>query len=244
MRKFPLVSALSLLGLIGSVHAADFRPAVLIQGKTSLVNLIDQDALMKHGQVNAMVHFTTAVSQKGDTRRYWTRVSGGTPNSELLTKEVIGKIDRSFFDPAIYRGTPQTVVIFGTVIFTVVEGKPHLRIYLNQETEDLKRGSDFIAPQLVLLPGTKFKGFEWPQKAAGASAMVGVRMDIDINGKITGMKLEYESRKGMDFGGQAMMNLKDATFLPGFRNGKPVSCSFSMPVHFKGAVFGSQWSPN
>jgi hypothetical protein len=247
MPKFPLLRSLLLLIFLTSGYAqagSEFRPAVLMQGPSSLVNLIDQDLLMKRGQGTAMIHFTTGVSQMGDTRAFWTTVYGGTPNAEALTREVIGKIDRSFFHPAIYRGTPQPVIVFGTVAFAVVEGKPHLRIYLNQEMEDLKHNNDFIAPQMVLLPGTQFKGIYWPQKAAGVSATVGIRMNIDVNGKIAGMKLEHESRKGLDFGGQAMMDLKDATFLPGYRNGKPVSCSFSMPIHFKGTQPGAQWNPN
>jgi hypothetical protein len=256
MRKFPLVSVLLFLTLLGNIHAKDpdFRPALMIQGSSGLANLIDGESLMKQGQGTAMVHFTVRVSTGGSTRlavtasgntiKAWTIAYGGTSNADRLQREVANKIDRAIFYPAIYRGTPQAALIFGTVVFAVVEGKPHVRVYLNQDFDEIKSNHDFIAPQLVLLPGTKFKGVDWPQKAPYVPATVGIRMNIDATGKITGMNLEYESPKGMDFGGQTMMDLKDATFMPGYRNGKPVSCSFSLPFHFRGGWSGSQWNPN
>ena len=186
--------------------------------------------------------FSAVISTKGDTRAYYTRVYGGTPGTEILTKELIGKIDRAIFHPALYRGTPQDTMIFGTVVFAVVEGKPHLRIYLNQEKEDLKKGSDFIAPQLVFLPGTWFskEGFRYPARANGQAGTVAVRLDIGVDGKVNGQQLVYESPKGMDFGGQVMMDVKEATFLPGYRSGKPVSSSFTMPWIYRG-VGNNQW---
>jgi hypothetical protein len=120
-------------------------------------------------------------------------------------------------------------------------GKPHLRIFLNQEAEDLKKQTDFIAPQLILRRTEKFRGFDWPQRAGGNSGMAAVRLNIDATGKITGMKLEQEEPKGMDFGGQLMMNVKDAIFLPGYRNGQPVACSFTLPFIYRGIRGGSQW---
>ena len=104
MRPFLPFLGLLWLVLLSKNTAAEqvqSRPAVLIQGKSSLVNLIDQDALVKRGQGNAMVFFTAVVSEGGHTREYFTRVYGGTPNSEALTREIIGKIDRSFFHPAL-----------------------------------------------------------------------------------------------------------------------------------------------
>lgn len=260
MSKFLLVLASSLLTVIGNIQAKDFRPALLVHGSNGLADLIDGQSLMKQGQGTAMVHFTVRVSTAGTTRlgattygatseiRSWTIAYGGTPNSDRLQREVANKIDRAVFHPAIYDGASQPAVVFGTVLFAVAEGKPRVRVYLNQEMNDIKNNHDFVAPQLILLPGTKFTketgGIQWPQKAGLVSATVGVRMNIDATGKITGMNLEYESPKGMDFGGQVMMGLKDATFTPGYRNGKPVSCSFSLPLHFRGTGAGTRWNPN
>lgn len=245
MHASPLLRGLIFLILLGGFTAqaaSEFRPAVLAPGRSSLVNLIDTKALMKHGQGSGMVMFTAVIATRGDTRRYFTRVYGGTPGTEVLTKELIGKIDRAIFHPALYRGTPQDAMISGTVVFAVAEGKPHLRVYLNQEKEDLKKDNDFIAPQLIFLPGTWFnkEGLRYPAKANGQAGTVAVRLDIGLDGKVNGQKLLYEAPKGMDFGGQVMMDIKEATFLPGYRNGKPVSCSFTLSVIYRG-VGNNQW---
>jgi len=47
-------------------------------------------------------------------------------------------------------------------------GKPHLRIFLNQEEDDLQSGKDLIAPQLAWVPGnTEYKGIFYPPSAPG-----------------------------------------------------------------------------
>ena len=72
--------------------------------------------------------------------------------------------------------------------------------------------------------------------------MAAVRLNIDTNGKITGMQLETEQPKGMEFGAQLMTDLKDGPiFVPGYRNGKPVACSFTFPMIYRGTGGGSQW---
>ena len=246
MKRFrPICGFVFLIFLSSSPaqNTSQMRPVVLGTGSSSLVNKLDPVALLKHGQGDTMVNFITVVSELGDTRAYYTRIYGGMPESKFLTEELIGKIDRAIFHPALYRGTPQATVVFGTVVFFVRDGKPHLRIFLNQEMDELKRGSDFISPQLVLLPGTKFKGIDYPLKGGGASGNVAVRMDIDATGRITGKKLLHESPAGRGFGAQVMSQIGDATFLPAYRNGKPVSCSFTMPMIFKG-VGGRQWKAN
>lgn len=243
MRAFLRTFTLLWLIFIAGVKGADVqsRPALMVQGRSALVNLIDINSLMQRGQGTGMVFFSAVVGTNGDTRRYYTRVYGGSPNTELLAREITGKIDRSIFHPALYHGTPQEAMVCGTVAYAVVEGKPHLRIFLNQEMEDLKKQTDFIAPQLVFMRTERFRGFDWPQRAGGNSGMAAVRLNIDVTGKITGMKLEQEEPKGMDFGGQLMMDLKDAIFLPGYRNGQPVACSFTLPFVYRGIGGSSQW---
>ena len=42
---------------------------------------------------------------------------------------------------------------FGTLTFSVMDGKPHLRIFANQELSELQKETDFIAPQAIWMPG-------------------------------------------------------------------------------------------
>jgi hypothetical protein len=234
MRANHAFYGLIFLNFLGACYAKtepEFRPAIIGTGRRSLVNLIDTNSLMKQGQGNAMVMFTCVVSSLGHTSKYYTRVYGATPGSEALVKELFGKIGQASFLPAIYSYAPQTAVVSGTVVFVVTQGKPHLAIYLNQEMDDLKRGNDFIAPQLLLLPGSNLNEIDYPARAGGAYGTFAARMDIDASGKVTRCNKIYEYPPGLDHGAKMTMQIRGATFLPGYRNGKPVACSFTFGVH-------------
>jgi TonB family protein len=118
------------------------------------------------------------------------------------------------------------------VSFFVVAGKPHLRIFLNQEEDDLKNGRDFVAPQLAFVGDSKFKGIYYPHHVATISGVAAVEMDINITGKVKIIRLAYEHPPGKGFGAEAVEGLRNAVFIPGFRNGKAVPCRFTFPVIF------------
>jgi len=173
MRAFPLFCVSFLLISLGNLCAEqlpEMRPALLGTGPRSLVNLIDTDFLMKRGQTDAMVMFTCSVTDLGYS--YDTVTFRGTPNSNPLAEEAVNKSARAIFIPAVYQHKNRHSVILGTIIFRVIQGKPHLRIYLNQEKEHLLHGNDFISPQPIFFQGQKFKGFEYPQRGIGFSATV------------------------------------------------------------------------
>jgi len=211
----------------------EFRPALLTNSRRSLVNLINTEGLMKHGQGNAIVMFSCGVS--GGGYGYGMQVYRGSPNSELLTRELLGRCSQAYFEPAVYRHNRMTVWINGTVSFSVVNGKPHLRIFLNQEEPDLTHGNDFIAPQFANVPGNpKFQGIYWPPGAPGHEGVASVTMDIDVTGKVLSAKVVYEYPPGMGFGAAVAGPIRDALFIPGFRNGKAVQCRFTWSLLFSG----------
>ncbi len=215
---------------------SQIRPALLGNHQRSLVNMIDGESLMKRGQKDGLIMFSCGVTKLGFG--YWPQVYRGTPNSDLLGKEVSRRIMQAQFEPAIYNGANTTVWIFGTVVFAIVDGKPRIRVYLNQEDEDLNKGRDFIAPQLAFVPGnTKYKGIYYPSSAPGHPGVASVTMDIDTIGRVKNPKISYEHPKNMKFGAAAATGLLDAIFIPGFRNGKIVPCRFTMPVIFSGPGF-------
>ncbi|MDQ6622611.1 MAG: energy transducer TonB, partial [Verrucomicrobiota bacterium] len=199
----------------------------------SLVNLIDEAGLVKHGQGDAIVLFSCFVNTIGDG--YFPHVYRSTPGSELLKHEIIARINMAQFEPAVYRHVNQFVYLCGTVIFRVVDGKPHLRIFLNQEEDVLKRGEDFIAPQMMFtLAGTKFKDIYWPPNAPGHEGVASVALGVDATGKVTSVKVTYEHPAGMGFGAAVAGPIRDADFIPGYRKGQPVACHFDLPFIFFG----------
>lgn len=223
------------LGVASAEELPQFRPALLGSGPNSLVNLIDLDALMKQGQRNAVVRFHCIIAGTGSG--YGARVYRATPGSTALKKEILFKAQtRARFIPAIYKQGNQYVIMYGTVVFFVTNGKPHLRIYLNQEDEDVKRGNDFVGPQLVIRENKSFTGFIYPYRARTKSphGIVMVRLNISANGEITDAKLVSESPPNFGFADEIMKTVRDVLFIPGYRNGKPVACTVDYPFFFGG----------
>jgi hypothetical protein len=133
MRAFLPVGVLVSFIVLGDLSAEElprFRPAVLGTGPKSLVNLIDTDSLMKKGQGDATVQFECGVSRQGEG--WGTVIDGRTSGSYQLEKELFFQLEnRALFVPAIYENKKEEVILYGTVVFKIIQGKPHLRIFLN-----------------------------------------------------------------------------------------------------------------
>jgi len=232
-----LVCFLTLVTLAPSLWAESlpqFRPALLGTHKRSLINIIDAQGLMKRGQGDGFVMFGCAVSEGG--YGFWSRTYRASPNTELLQKEVLGRIDQAMFEPAVYKGGHVGVYLIGSVVFAVRDGKPHLRIFLHQEEEELKKGTDFIAPQWAYgAPGnTKFQGIYYPPSAPGRGGMASLKLGVSESGQVTSASVVYEHPPGVGFGKEVAGPIRDAAFIPGYRNGKPVSCQFTWTFIFTG----------
>ncbi len=241
MRKLPLY--LIGAGLFLVVHAQgaalpETRPAVFYPGPRSLVNLINADGLMKRGQKDGLIMFDCGVTKLGTPIVPYTY--RGTPGTSKLADEVVGKLLRSTWMPAVKHGRPANALVYGTVVFAIVDGKPRVRVYLNQEEKELMRQADFIAPQLTWDAGQKFK-IDWPAQAGARNGTVAVDLDVDRGGKVLGMKLNYESQSGLGFSAEVMRKLQEAEFVPAYRNGQPVATKFTIPFFFRAGP-GSNWN--
>ena len=233
-QHFATIALLSLFSApVMAETLPEFRPALLGSFSRSLINTIDTQSLMKRGQGDAVLMFTAGISALGYGNVWETY--RGTPNSELLAREVMNRSVRAQFEPAVYKHLHVGVIVTGTVSFSVVAGKPHLRIFLNQEENDLKQGKDFIAPQLAFATGNpKFEGIWYPGHVLTGPGVAAVTLDVDANGKVQNAILAYEHPAGKGFGAEAVDGLRKAVFIPGFRNGKAVPCRFTFPIIFSG----------
>jgi hypothetical protein len=228
-----LVCFFTLIALAPDAGADQFRPALLGHHKKSLVNIIDTQTLVKRGQGDGFVMFGCGITLNGGG--YWSRTYRCSPNTELLQKEVLGRIDQAMFEPAIYKGSRVGVYLMGSVVFAVRDGKPHLRIFLHQEESYLMKGTDFVAPQFAFAPGNpKFKGIYYPSQAPGYPGLAVLKLNVNEVGQVQAAAVTYEHPKGMGFGKEAVGPIRDATFIPGFRNGKPVACQFDWTIVFTG----------
>ncbi len=52
-------------------------------------------------------------------------------------------------------------------------------------------------------------------------------MSVDTSGKLNDLKVVAEDPPNLNFGRAALVEYSTARFIPGFRNGKPVSANFN-----------------
>src|SRR5437870_3567769 len=213
-----------------------YRPILLGTGPDALVNRIDTAGLIQQGQKDAAIMSSCLVKRDGAALSVSTY--RGTPDSKLLEQEVLRKLSAAAnpkFIPAIYNHIPVDAIYYGTVIFTIVDGKPRLRIFSNQERSELAKESDFIGPQPFYGAESKFRGFHYPSKETAPVQVDGsaeLELTIDASGNLRELKLLSEQPPFLGFGDGAFEDFSRAKFIPAFRDGKPVACDVKLPVYF------------
>ena len=211
----------------------EFRPALLGTGPDSLVNKIDTADLIKKGQKDAAVMFTCLVAPTGDIMR--SGAYRGTKGSELLEKELLQRLVSAKFIPAIHNHKPVLAVFYGTVTFAVVNGKPRLRIFANQQLDELKKESDFIDPQPYVGEDSKFTGLHYPDVPTSVvlTGVVDLALDVDAAGNLKKIQVVSEEPPYLGFGEAALSDFNGAKFIPAFRSGKPADSKVKIPVYYK-----------
>jgi hypothetical protein len=210
-----------------------YRPALLGIGPASVINRMDTKELVKRGQKDGSIMFCCSVTKTGEIAHTWTY--RGSPESTLLEQELVRCLDTAGFVPAIYNRQPVHALFFGTVTFKIANGKPRLRIFANQEAEELKKESDFVGPQPFVGRDSKFEGLHYPNDALTnvLSGLVEMGMKIDANGNLKELKLLSEDPPLAGFGRAASEDFRVATFIPAFRDGKPIECSITLPIYYE-----------
>jgi hypothetical protein len=218
-----------------------YRPILLGTGPDSLVNRIDTADLMKQGQKDAAIMFSCSVKRDGTVLSVSTY--RGTPDSKLLEQEVLKKLSVAAnpkFTPAIYNHMPVDAIYYGTVTFAIVSDKPRLRIFSNQERDELLKETDFITPQPFWGGDSKFNGFRYPSKASTPVQVDGsaeLELKVDATGKLQDLKLLTEQPPFLGFGDAAFEDMAKARLIPAFREGKPVACDVKIPIYYKSPAF-------
>lgn len=229
---------------VGSSRSATlpmYRPVLLGSGPDSLINRIDTVDLIRKGQKDGAIMFSCSVKKDGTVLSISTY--RGTPDSKALEQEVLKRLSIAAnpkFIPAVYNHIPVDALYYGTVTFMVVDGKPRLRIFSNQEREELKKESDFISPQPFWGGDSKFTGFHYPNRSDAPVQVEGsaeLEAKIDERGNLRELTLLSEEPPFLGFGDEAFDDLSKAKFIPAFREGKPVACTVKIPVYFNASAF-------
>jgi TonB family protein len=211
----------------------EFRPALVGTGPNALINTIDSADLIKKGQKDGAVMFTCLVAPTGDVAR--SGAYRGTKGSELLEKELLKRLAGAKFIPGIYNHIRVLAVFYGTVTFHVVNGKPRLRIFANQQLPEVDKETDFIDPQPFVGPGSKFTGTHYPQVPTTVSltGTVDLEIEVDAAGNLKNMQVLSEEPPFLNFGEAALTDFNQAKFIPAFRDGKPVDSKVTLHIYYK-----------
>jgi hypothetical protein len=257
--RFPALSILALFAVASAALAQTidvkpskggplpaYRPALIGNGPNALINRIDAPGLVEKGQKDAAVMITCTVVKTGAV--VWSATYRGTPGSKLLEQEVLDKLSAAKFIPAVYNHSPVDAIFYGTVTFAVIDGKPRLRIFSNQETEELKKESDFVGPQPFFGNESQFTGWHYPPKNESPleiNGAVELGLEISDKGFINKLTIVNEEPPFVGFGDAAAHDLSKARFIPAFRAGQPVDCKVTLPVYFKrrDEVFDANLTP-
>lgn len=234
--RFPgsvLIVLLLLAGLASSPAAElpEFRPALPGTGPTALVNKIDTAELMAKGQKTGTVMFCSRISATGVIA--WSKTYLVKEDSQILKGELEKALQRVTFFPAIYQHNPVDVIYYGTVTFTVVEGKPRLRIFANQDPKELKDEKDFITPQPIFGGASPFKGMNYPENISVVLNGIGyLSLKVDEKGNLQDLQVVGEEPPLSGFGDVAAADFAKAKFIPAFRDGSAVESTVTLPVYY------------
>ena len=165
----------------------------------------------------------------------WYKTYLPVPGSDLLEAEVRKRLDTARLAPAIYEHKPVDVLFYGTVFFSVVDGKPKLHIFANQEAAELKAGNDFISPQPVIGADSKFTGLHYPRERMRVfvKGLARLALKVDTAGNLQDLQAVSEEPASVGLAQAAITDFTGAKFIPAFRDGDPVESSIELPVRYE-----------
>jgi TonB family protein len=211
----------------------EVRPALVGTAPNSLINTIDTADLIKKGQKEAAVMFSCLVAPTGEIVR--SGAYRGTRGSELLEQELLKRLATAKFIPAIHNHEPVIAIFYGTVKFAVANGKPRLRIFANQQLNEVDKESDFIDPQPYVGKDSKFAGLHYPETGStvALTGVVELMLNVDAKGNLKNVQVLSEEPPLLGFGDAALSDFSGAKFIPAFRNGQPVESNVKIPIYYK-----------
>lgn len=234
MRRFSVCLIASLLIVDARGDEPRFRPALIGNGPKALINVLDTKSLVEKGQGDGLVMFSCYVPLSGNVRGCYTYRD--TPGAKLLKKAVENALWSCRFIPAIYNGKRTDVLLIGTVMLAVRDGAPHLRIYLNQNHDDLVNGNDFIAPQPVAdsvdWTGWRYNLAAYKADINGKNGWIELALQVDRTGNQKDFRVTIEDPPGFGLATVAKQAFAKARWIPGFRNGHPVDCTADFPLWY------------
>jgi hypothetical protein len=214
----------------------DIRPALCGSGPRSLVNLINGKHVMERGLQHGALYFMARIDPNGFPS--YSKIWGETDKIKPLRDEVRERLAEARFIPAVYHHQHVYAWMFGTIAFTSTEGKPHLRVFANQELSELEKENDFIAPQEIWLPGKIYDYAKWKNpfgswRSDDQPGLPDISLTVDASGQIKDAHLEnLPAGTTQAYADAALLIIRQRLYLPAYRNGKPVDSTTHPKIYF------------
>ena len=231
-----LTSALFAPGSLRAENLPDMRPALVGNGKDSLVNMFNPENVLKRGETHGALYFGCIVAPNGVVEH--GNIWGNTDATKALRDELRIKLSRSHFVPAVHNHRNVYCWFQGTLAFSTTDGKPHVRIFANQQLPELQKESDFITPQMISVPGhiydfTKVKDPFGGWATADKPVVAEMNLSVDASGNVKDIHLEKITPPDQQkYAAAAVEVLKQRTWLPAYRNGRPVDSTTKFRYYF------------
>ncbi|HST31347.1 MAG TPA: hypothetical protein VLK27_10975 [Chthoniobacterales bacterium] len=214
----------------------DMRPALVGNGKDSLINMFNPQNVLKRGETHGALYFGCIVAPNGVVEH--GNIWGNTDATKALRDELRIKLSHCRFVPAVYNHRDVYCWFQGTLAFSTIDGKPHVRIFANQQLADLQKESDFITPQMISVPGhiydfTKVKDPFGGWATDDKPVVADMSLSVDASGKVKDIHLEKVTPPDQQkYAATAVEILKQRTWLPAYRNGRPVDSTTQFRYYF------------
>jgi hypothetical protein len=244
-KTFAAVVAVALIaGRSLLAENTDMRPALVGSGKNALVNLINTKHVMERGVQHGALFFMARVDPNGFPS--YSKVWGMTKETQALRDELREKLAEARFIPAIYNHQHVYAWFYGTLAFSVVDGKPHVRVFANQELSELQKENDFIGPQPIWLPGkiydyAKLKDPFGSWMSEDKPGMADMALTVDASGHIKDVRVErVDPPDRQQYADEARKIFEQRLYLPAYRNGKPIDSVTHAKFYFVPAFYRLQ----
>lgn len=237
MRKiaFLTLAGLFLVSLTSALVASDTHPATIGQGGNSVALQLHYPPKERAQKAEGAVTFYCEVSPAGKAGHISTLCGKGQARFGTTVEDALR---RGRFTPAAVDGEPVSVMIGGTVLFMMTDGRPTIAVALaTAEKGKIAALSNYVQPQMIesdaLLRRKIYTIRDKYIYRGSAHPGAVVLVHVDSQGKPTGKKIATESP--VDGGrGRLLLDVVDAErFIPAESNGQRVAGDFELAMDFE-----------
>jgi TonB family protein len=211
------------------------QPATIGQGPDSVAMQLHYPPKERAAQKQGAVKFYCEVSPQGKAGHISTLHGKGEGRFGTAVEFALR---HGRFTPAKVDGKAASVMLGGTVLFMLANGKPTIAVTLaTAEADKIAAMSNYIEPQMIdsdaLFRRKIFALRDKYNLRYGAHPGAVVRVRVDAQGTAVSKKIETESPANGGHGRLVLDVVDQETFIPAQSNGQPVAGDFQLAVDFE-----------